>query len=63
MEGFIVLEHWDHYRDFLDQVAPQVERNAICYRETVIEGLERMPEAFLKLFSGENDGKMLVRLA
>lgn len=62
MEGFIVLEHWDHYRDFLDQVAPRVEREEIRYRETVIDGLERMPEAFLKLFSGENEGKMLVRL-
>ncbi|OLO08254.1 NADP-dependent oxidoreductase [Salinicola sp. MH3R3-1] len=63
MEGFIVVEHWDHYQAFLDQVAPRVEGGAIQYRETVVDGLERMPEAFLKLFSGENEGKMLVRLA
>jgi hypothetical protein len=62
MEGFIVGEHWSHYQSFLEQVAPDVEREAIRYRETVVEGLEQMPDAFLKLFSGENEGKMLVRL-
>jgi len=62
MEGFIVAEHWDHYQAFLEEIAPRVEREAIRYRETVVEGLEQMPDAFLKLFSGENEGKMLVRL-
>lgn len=62
MEGFIVAEHWDHYQTFLQQIAPEIEREAIHYRETIVEGLERVPEAFLKLFSGDNDGKMLVRL-
>ena len=32
-------------------------------RETVVEGIERAPEAFLGLFHGDNVGKMLVRLA
>ncbi|WP_110648285.1 NADP-dependent oxidoreductase [Salinicola peritrichatus] len=62
MEGFIVNEHWDHYLEFLNQVAPLVEQKSIVYQETVAEGLERTPEAFLKLFTGENQGKMLVRL-
>ena len=34
----------------------------ISGRETVMDGLEAMPEAFLALFSGRNTGKMLVRL-
>ncbi|WP_251978232.1 NADP-dependent oxidoreductase [Salinicola avicenniae] len=63
MEGFIVLEHWAHYPTFLDEVAPRVARGDIHYRESVVEGLERTPEAFLKLFSGENEGKMLVKLS
>lgn len=62
MEGFIVGEHWNHYRMFLDEIAPLVEQQTIRYRETVVDGLERTPEAFLKLFSGDNEGKMLVRL-
>jgi len=33
------------------------------WRETIVDGIERAPEAFLGLFKGENFGKMLVRLA
>lgn len=62
MEGFIVIDHWSHYREFLEQAAPLVEKNAIVYRETVEEGLDQMPQAFLKLFEGSNFGKMLVKL-
>ncbi len=32
------------------------------YRETVVEGIERMPEAFIGLLAGENIGKMLVKV-
>ncbi|WP_192035028.1 NADP-dependent oxidoreductase [Halomonas sp. YLGW01] len=62
MEGFIVFDHWAHYPEFLEAVGPQVESGQIDYEETVEEGLERTPEAFLKLFEGANRGKMLVRL-
>jgi len=31
------------------------------YTETVIDGFEKLPEAFLGLFSGSNQGKMLIR--
>ena len=62
MEGFIVFEHWDHYETFLEEVGPLVEQGEIDYRETVEQGLEQMPGAFLKLFEGSNRGKMLVKL-
>lgn len=62
MQGFIVFEHWDQYPAFLNEVGPLVARGEIDYRETVEEGLEKTPEAFLKLFEGANQGKMLVRL-
>ncbi|APE31347.1 NADP-dependent oxidoreductase [Halomonas aestuarii] len=62
MEGFIVFDHWAHYPQFLEEVGPQVEGGQIDYEETVEEGLERTPDAFLKLFEGANRGKMLVRL-
>ena len=38
------------------------ETGKISWRETIEEGLERAPDAFLKLFTGENTGKMLVKL-
>ncbi|WP_110665528.1 NADP-dependent oxidoreductase [Salinicola halophilus] len=62
MEGFIVMEHWDFYTDFLGEVAPFVEKGAIDYRETIEEGLESTPDAFIRLFEGSNFGKMLVKL-
>ncbi|MFG6159192.1 NADP-dependent oxidoreductase [Halomonas sp. 1390] len=62
MEGFIVFDHWAHYPQFLEEVGPQVEGGQLDYEETVEEGLERTPDAFLKLFEGANRGKMLVRL-
>ncbi|WP_110687211.1 NADP-dependent oxidoreductase [Salinicola aestuarinus] len=62
MEGFIVMEHWGYYTEFLSQVAPFVEKGAIDYRETVEEGLESTPDAFIRLFQGSNFGKMLVKL-
>ncbi|MCE8016594.1 NADP-dependent oxidoreductase [Halomonas sp. MCCC 1A17488] len=62
MQGFIVADHWTEYPHFLEEVGPRVARGEIDYAETVEEGLERTPDAFLKLFEGANRGKMLIRL-
>lgn len=62
MQGFIVADHWASYRYFLNEVAPQVANGSISYKETVKEGLESTPDAFLALFEGGNTGKMLVKL-
>ena len=39
-----------------------IKAGKITWKETVEEGVERAPDAFIKLFSGENMGKMLVKL-
>jgi hypothetical protein len=62
MQGFIVFDHFDRLGAFVAEVAPRVADGTIGYRETIVEGIERAPEAFLALFSGENVGKMLVRV-
>ncbi len=62
MQGFIIFDHWAEYPRFLEEVGPQIARGDIDYAETVEEGLERTPDAFLALFEGANTGKMLVRL-
>ncbi|SEL13161.1 NADP-dependent oxidoreductase [Halomonas daqiaonensis] len=62
MQGFIIFDHWDDYPSFLKEVGPRVAKGEIDYEETVEEGLERTPGAFLALFEGANTGKMLVRL-
>ncbi len=63
MQGFIVADHWSSYRYFLNEVALQVADGKLDYKETIKEGLESTPDAFLALFEGGNTGKMLVKLS
>lgn len=60
VQGFIVVDHMSRYGDFLAEVGPWVADGRLSYRETVVEGIERAPEAFVGLFHGANLGKMLV---
>jgi NADPH-dependent curcumin reductase CurA len=62
LKGFIVLDYMPRMAEFYAAMGPWVASGAVKSRETVTEGLENMPDAFLGLFKGENIGKMLVRL-
>jgi NADPH-dependent curcumin reductase CurA len=48
---------------FTSEVAPLVQDGRLKSRETIVEGLEQAPQAFLDLLRGRNLGKMLVRLS
>ena len=61
LQGFIVSDYLPRMGEFYAAMGPWVTSGAIKSHETVVEGLENMPEAFLGLFSGANTGKMLVR--
>jgi NADPH-dependent curcumin reductase CurA len=63
LEGFIVSSHNDVAPAFRHDFAEWAAQGKIKWRETIEQGIERAPDAFLKLFSGENVGKMLVKLA
>ena len=63
MEGFIVSSHYDMLPSFHKDLAEWHAAGKITWKETVLEGIDKAPEAFLKLFSGENFGKMLVKLS
>lgn len=62
MEGLLVSDHEDLRDEFLQTVGPWVAAGEITYRETIREGLEAAPQAFIDLLAGANTGKMLVRL-
>lgn len=62
VQGFIVSEHMELWPQALDELARHVAAGRIRYRETVAQGLENAPRAFIGLLKGENIGKQLVKL-
>ena len=63
LEGFIVSDHFDMMPQFAEQMAGWVADGAVKIHQTVEQGIENAPTAFLRLFSGGNFGEMLVRLS
>ena len=62
MTGFIYTDYLSEMGDFYRDMGRWIASGQLRSRETVHEGIESMPEAFLGLFRGGNIGKMLVRL-
>ncbi len=62
VRGFIVSDHGDRRADFLRDMAGWIKAGRMKWTETIVDGFDRMPEAFLGLFSGANLGKMVVRI-
>jgi NADPH-dependent curcumin reductase CurA len=62
LQGFIISDHYDRFREFHEQASEWVRSGRLRYRETVVEGIENAPAAFIGLLRGENVGKMLVRV-
>jgi NADPH-dependent curcumin reductase CurA len=62
VKGFLVLDYYPRIADFYAEMGPWIAAGVVKSRETIVDGLDKVPDAFLGLFSGENTGKMLVRL-
>jgi hypothetical protein len=62
LKGFIVFDYFPRMTEFYRDMGEWLASGAVKSRETVVDGLEKAPDAFLGLFRGENVGKMLVRL-
>jgi NADPH-dependent curcumin reductase CurA len=63
LRGFIIVDHQDRVGDFISEVGPWIADGKIKTRETIVEGIEHAPEAFIGLLRGDNIGKMLVRIS
>ncbi len=63
LQGFIVSDHLARWPEALKELTRGVRDGRIKYRETVTEGLQNAPRAFIGLLKGENFGKQLVKLA
>ena len=62
LQGFIVSDFADARPEFEREMAGWIQGGQVRWQETVDEGVESAPGAFMKLFKGENLGKMLVKL-
>lgn len=62
MQGFLVRDHMADYERAIKELAGWLKSGQLKYDETIKEGFENTPEAFIQLFEGKNTGKMLVRL-
>jgi NADPH-dependent curcumin reductase len=62
VQGFIVTEHMQLWAEALAELGGLLKRGQLRYRESIAEGIEAAPQAFLGLLKGRNTGKQLVRL-
>jgi NADPH-dependent curcumin reductase CurA len=62
IQGFLFTDYMPRMGEFYAEMAPWIASGQVKSRDTIVEGIERMPEAFLGLFEGANTGKMLVKV-
>jgi hypothetical protein len=62
MTGFIISDHFDRFPAFTRDVAGWLADGKLKNRETIVQGIENAPAAFIGLLGGENVGKMLVQI-
>jgi NADPH-dependent curcumin reductase len=62
VEGFIVSEHMEVWPEALKELGTMVATGKLKYRETIAQGIDAAPDAFIGLLKGRNFGKQLVKL-
>ena len=62
MKGFIITAYGARFAEGVTQLAQWLIAGKLKYAETVVEGFENTPQAFIGLFSGENLGKQIVKV-
>ena len=63
MEGIVVFDYADRYHLAVAEMAGYLRTGAMKSKEDVVQGIENFPEALLKLFNGENFGKLVLQVA
>lgn len=62
VRGLVVYDFFGKRQEFLDKIIPWVDQGKISYKEDVTIGLENAPAAFVRLMSGKNFGKTIIKI-
>jgi NADPH-dependent curcumin reductase CurA len=62
MEGFVVFDYAQHYAQAASDLAQWLGEGRLVSQEDIVDGIETFPETLLKLFTGENHGKLILRV-
>ena len=62
IRGFLIFDHFNDKDDFEKDMKNWISNKQIKWKETIVEGIENAPQAFLNLLNGKNIGKMLVKI-
>jgi NADPH-dependent curcumin reductase CurA len=62
MQGFIISNYADQFPTAIQKLAGWLKEGKLTYAETIVEGFDQIPQAFLNLFEGKNEGKMIVKI-
>ncbi|WP_405326462.1 NADP-dependent oxidoreductase [Leeuwenhoekiella sp. LLG6367-2.1] len=62
MSGFTLGDFQSHFQEGIQKLAGWLSEGKLEYEETIVEGFDNIPQAFLDLFEGKNKGKMVVKI-
>tara|TARA_R110002049_G_scaffold37352_2_gene117788 strand:+ start:323 stop:1318 length:996 start_codon:yes stop_codon:yes gene_type:complete len=62
MQGFTIGNYANQFEEGMKQLSAWLANGKLSYSETIVEGFEQIPQAFLNLFEGKNKGKMIVKV-
>jgi len=62
MQGFIVTNYTEKFPEAITHLSGWLAEGKLSYTETIVEGFDQIPNAFINLFEGKNTGKMIVKI-
>ena len=62
IKGFLIFDHLEDYSEFENEMKNWILDKKIKWKETIVEGIQNAPSAFMDLLNGKNIGKMLVKI-
>lgn len=62
MQGFIVSNYAEKFSEGVNQLSEWLKAGKLQYSETIVNGFDQIPQAFMDLFEGKNEGKMVVKI-